>query len=151
MIAFKLASEAHDFKTAEYLFKEYALELNIDLGFQNFEQELADIKNIYTGIFLCYDNETAIGCAAIRNKLDDKTCELKRMYIKASYRGQKLGESLLHECIKLARSAGYHRMVLDTLDTLTGALALYKKFGFRPILPYYYNPHPNTVFMELRL
>ena len=77
--------------------------------------------------------------------------ELKRLYVRPSARGAGLGAALTSEALKLAREAGFTRIRLDTLPTMAGAQAIYRRLGFREIAPYGVHPIPGTVFMECEL
>jgi putative acetyltransferase len=93
--------------------------------------------------------ETA-GCVALR-RFENRTCEMKRMWVRPDFRGQHLGRLLAESIITEARTIGYSEMVLDSMSWLASALNLYKSLGFEVIAPYRYNPDPNAVFMRLRL
>lgn len=146
-------TEAHYWAAIE-LFKEYAEGLGIDLSFQHFEAELNTLPSMYgppTGeLWLLQQDDSWVGCCALR-RLDTHTCELKRMYIKADFRGQKLGEHFMDTALQKAQEIGYSSMKLDSLARLTPALRLYQKYGFRPIAPYNYNPEPDVVYFEKSL
>ena len=143
-----------EYEAATFLFREYAAWLNIDLYFQNFDEELMQIKNIYTdpfgGIFLYKEDDEYIGCIAIR-KLDVDTGELKRMYIRHAYQQKGYGNLLLQHALMLANKYNYKRIRLDTLSHMIPAINLYQKNGFREIPAYYYNPEPTAVFFEKEL
>ena len=137
------------------LFREYEARLGIDLCFQGFENELANLPGKYappTGrVFLISAENQPAGCIALR-KIADGVCEMKRLYVRANFRGLGLGKMLIEKIITEAKSAGYEKMRLDTLpDKMPEAVKLYESYGFREILPYYENPHRETLFMELDL
>jgi len=125
--------------------REYADGLGVDLSFQDFESELADPLGFYQ-LGLIADE----GCVALR-RIDDLTCEMKRLYVRPATRGSGLGRRLAEAVIAEARTRGYRRMLLDTLPEMAAAQALYRSLGFRDTEPYRHNPVPGAVFLELRL
>ena len=143
-----------EYAAASALFKEYAEWLNIDLSFQNFDEELLQLKEMYSeptgAIFLLQQAEEFIGCVAIRKKEND-IAELKRMYIQPTVRKAGGGTLLLEKALSAAKNLGYKLIRLDTLTNMTPAINLYKKHGFYEIAPYYFNPEKNAVFFEKEL
>jgi putative acetyltransferase len=140
---------------ARELFREYESWLGLDLCFQNFEKELAELPGAYeppTGrLLLAFENDELAGCVALR-KLSDGVCEMKRLFLRPQFHGQGHGRELAETIIAEARRAGYERMRLDTLPEQMGkAIALYRSLGFREIEPYYKNPVKGAMFMELDL
>jgi ribosomal protein S18 acetylase RimI-like enzyme len=137
------------------LFREYENWLDIDLCFQDFERELANLPGKYAKpdgrlLLISVKNQSA-GCVALR-KIAEGFCEMKRLYLREEFRGSGLGKILIKKLIEEAQIIGYEKMRLDTLpDKMPQAVKLYKSYGFCEIPPYYDNPHRETLFMELDL
>ena len=149
------ANSPSEVQEAQNLFREYEAGLGISLCFQNFEQELANLPGDYQPpdgrLLLCELNNAVGGCIALR-KLDQGICEMKRLYVRPEFRGKGLGKALVLTIIHEAAQLGYERMRLDTLPgRMDGAIALYRALGFKEIEPYYQNPAPETLYMELAL
>ena len=149
------AQSPDDIEHARELFREYAAWLEIDLCFQNFEKELAELPGEYappTGrLFLATKGTGIAGCVALR-KIGHGVCEIKRLFVRSEFRGQGLGRQLAQAIIQAAKQIGYERMRLDTLPPkMNDAIALYRSLGFVEIEPYYNNPVPGAKFMELNL
>ena len=153
MITLRQAADA-DVSEVRVLFQEYATSLDVELDFQDFENELASLPGAYSlpggCLLLATDGARSVGCVGVR-PLDERTCEMKRLYVRQEARGQSVGRRLVDEAVAFARAAGYRAMRLDTLPTMTAARELYRQMGFRDIAPYRYNPIPGTTFMELTL
>ena len=152
---FRQVEDEEDAKQARGLFREYEAWLGLDLCFQNFERELAELPGAYaspTGrLLLAYEDDQLAGCVALR-KLGDGVCEMKRLFLRPQFHGQGRGRELAERIIDEARDAGYKRMRLDTLPQQMGkAIALYRALGFKEIEPYYENPVTGAMFMELKL
>lgn len=149
------AQSIQDIEHARTLFKEYAALLEIDLCFQNFEKELAELPGEYAPpngrLFLASKDTGIAGCVALR-KIGQGICEIKRLFVRPEFRGQGLGRKLAEAMIREANQLGYERMRLDTLPPkMNDAIALYRSLGFQEIEPYYNNPVPGAKFMELAL
>jgi ribosomal protein S18 acetylase RimI-like enzyme len=192
------------------LFREYAEALAVDLSFQNFEKELAELPGEYAppegALLLALAEENSpsgssalrrtgpapvvrpfaekgrrlggrsfssdkkvssssgvstpeaqnlilsaiCGCVALR-KIDCNVCEMKRLYVRGTFRGRGVGRALALAVIDSSRISGYHAMRLDTLPQMGEAQALYSSLGFRETPPYRYNPIPGSRFLELAL
>ena len=143
-----------EYAAASALFKEYADWLNINLSFQNFEEELLQLKEMYSepngAIFLLQEEVAFVGCVAIRKK-EEGIAELKRMYIKPTTRKTGGGTMLLEKALAAAKLLNYDLIRLDTLANMIPAINLYKKHGFYEIAAYYFNPEDNAVFFERKL
>ena len=149
------AKSDKEIQEARQLFEEYAAGLGINLCFQNFDKELADLPGAYAPpsgrLMLAVEDEGTAGCVALR-KIADRICEMKRLYVRPKYRGRGLGRTLTESLIGEARAIGYKRMRLDTLPgRMDQAIAMYRSLGFKNIEPYYNNPVEDAAFMELEL
>ncbi len=137
------------------LFSEYAHELQENLCFQSFDEELANPVKKYAPpfgiILLAYFNDEPVGCVALQPLALAGVCEMKRLYVQPKFRKFKIGEALVTKILQAAQQIGYTKMKLDTLEKLQPAIALYKKYGFTITNAYYANPLPNVVYMEREL
>ena len=137
------------------LFKEYARSLNFNLCFQSFEKELGELPGEYRlphgRLLLCRFEGKPAGCIAMR-RLEPRICEMKRLYVRPEFRGHQLGRKLTMHLIDEAGRAGYAVMRLDTITgAMDHAITLYRSLGFKEIPPYYGNPIPGAIYMELDL
>lgn len=148
------ATSAAQIQTAAALFREYQQFLSVDLCFQGFEDELANLPGKYAqpsgAILLAEVQEQIVGCVAVR-PIEGQICEMKRLYVKPSAQGQSAGRLLAEAIIKKAKLLGYTKMQLDTLKRLDTAISLYLKLGFTKTDAYYPNPLSEVVFLELEL
>ncbi len=153
-ITLRRAESTQDFTRAHALFEEYAASLGFDLRFQNFDEELLHLPEMYAPpsgcLLLAFVGDNAAGCVAVR-PFQDGICEMKRLYVKPEFRDRGLGTMLTERIIGEARELGYGTMRLDTVASMERARALYTSLGFRPIAPYRHNPLPGASFMELAL
>jgi ribosomal protein S18 acetylase RimI-like enzyme len=152
MIEIIQAETVEQIETARKLFREYEAWAGINLCFQSFDEEVANLPGKYAApegrLFLAFADEKLAGCIALR-KLEDGVCEMKRLYVKDEFRGQKIGIALIEKLIEEARKIGYEKMRLDTLPTkMAKAVSIYESYGFHEIPPYYENPYDDTLFME---
>jgi ribosomal protein S18 acetylase RimI-like enzyme len=137
------------------LFREYEKELNTDLCFQGFPEELENPLKKYGppkgALFLGYWNDEPAGCIALTAMQQRGYCEMKRLYVRPEYRRFGIGRILVNRLIETALSENYQFMRLDTFKKLQSAIRLYESFGFGFIEPYYSNPYTDVVYMEKAL
>ena len=140
------------------IFREYASALGVDLCFQNFEQELAELPGEYAApgglLLLAFLDGELAGCGGFRALPEaDYTnpCEMKRLYVRKAFRRFGIGRMLAQALIDRAREAGYSTMLLDTLDDMEAARGLYETLGFEDVPPYYYNPLPGAHYLKTDL
>ena len=146
---------ADETTAARQIFREYEAWLGLDLCFQGFEEELKNLPGKYSPpvgrLYLAYSGKDLAGCIAMRD-LGESVCEMKRLFVREEFRGQRLGRLLIEKLIGDARGFGYKKMRLDTFPPKMGkAVQLYESYGFSEIRPYYNNPHEGVLFMELDL
>lgn len=124
------------------------------LDLQNYDVELEHLEikygNPYGRLYLAYCDGQAAGCIGLR-KIDEQSCEMKRLYVRPKFRGQKIGELLIQKIIVDAKEIGYSYMLLDTLPFLSSAIFIYQKLGFYVIDRYNDSPMNTSIYMRLDL
>jgi ribosomal protein S18 acetylase RimI-like enzyme len=149
---------AEDWFQTRTIFQEYAASLKVDLSFQDFSQELADLPGEYAqprgALLLARADGQLAGCCALR-PLDSSdytnAAEMKRLFVRPAFRGLGLGRLLSEGILDAARAAGYSCVLLDTLDDMESARALYEDLGFEEIPPYYHNPHAGSHYLKVAI
>jgi GNAT superfamily N-acetyltransferase len=163
------AASRADIALARKLFVEYAQWLQVDLCFQGFEQELANLPGAYAPprgrLLLAGPQDDAFGCIALRPLDGGAGCgcsasagagepfvgEVKRLYVQPAHRREGWGGRLIRAIIDEAHAIGYRELKLDTLERMSAARALYADVGFHECPPYYNNPLAGAVYMALSL
>lgn len=140
------------------IFREYASTLSVDLDFQDFDTELDSLPGDYASprgaLLLALVDGAVAGCCALRpldNSDYPNAAEMKRLYVRKAFRGFGLGRQLAEAILDDARRAGYSCVLLDTLDEMEAARALYEDLGFEEIPPYYHNPHAGAHYLKVDL
>jgi ribosomal protein S18 acetylase RimI-like enzyme len=153
-----IASHPDDTALVRDIFQEYGKSLGFDLCFQNFDAELAQLPGDYAlprgSLLLARVDDKVAGCCAMR-PLDTvdypNACEMKRLYVRPGYRNLGLGRILAEAIMDSARMAGYDSILLDTLDSMEAARALYVELGFEEVPPYYHNPIAGAHYLKAAL
>ncbi len=153
-----MPAQPEELDAVRAIFKEYADQLGVDLCFQDFDEELANLPGAYAAprgaLFLALVDGELAGCCALR-PLEDvdypNASEMKRLYVRKAFRGFGLGRQLAEATLDAARTAGYHCVLLDTLDDMESARTLYEGLGFTSIAPYYHNPIPGAHYLKVEL
>lgn len=147
-------AQATDISTVRALLEEYCAWIELDLAFQEIDAELEGLPGDYAPpgglILLARLHGTTVGMVAYR-RLDEQTCEMKRLFVQAPARGHGLSRALVTALMDHARRAGYREIYLDTLPKMDRAQQLYESLGFHDIPPYYDTPIPGTRFMACPL
>lgn len=147
-----------DLEATQLIFHEYAAGLGIDLCFQDFDAELAALPGDYApprgALLLAWVNGTVAGCCALR-PLDSSdyvnAAEMKRLYVRPDFRGLGLGRQLAQSILDTAQLNGYDSVLLDTLNDMEIARAMYEDLGFKEIPPYYHNPLAGAHYLKVDL
>lgn len=148
------ASTPEQIALSRVLFEQYAAWLGIDLSFQAFAAELANLPGLYAPphgrLLLSLVDSEATGCVALR-PLENGICEMKRLFVCPNFRSHGIGKMLAERIVEEASAIGYVTMRLDTLPSMQSAIHLYEALGFTRCAAYYETPLPGTIFMELQL
>ena len=143
---------------ARDIFREYSASLNVDLCFQNFDDELRCLPGEYAAphghLLLAFVDGALAGCGAMRPLADvdyANACEMKRLYVRPAFRRFGLGRLMAQALLDEAQRGGYSAMLLDTLDDMEAARGLYGALGFEEIPPYYFNPISGAHYLKAEL
>ena len=130
-----------------------ALTLNSEL---ERDAELDSLPGDYApprgALLLALVDGAAAGCCALRpidNADYPNASEMKRLFVRKAFRGFGLGRQLAEAMLDAARQAGYACVLLDTLDEMESARALYADLGFEEIPPYYHNPIAGAHYLKV--
>ena len=136
------------------IFTEYVRSPSVSLDFQGYEDEFAELPGKYAPpegrLLLATEGERVLGCVALR-KVNQRICEMKRLYVRPEGRGMALGRRLAEAVVEEARNAGYAEMRLDVLPEFEAARGIYRAMGFAPAPAVSHNPVPGTAFLGLDL
>ncbi|MBP6321620.1 MAG: GNAT family N-acetyltransferase [Giesbergeria sp.] len=155
-VTLTIPSDPQELSAVRTLFQEYADSLGVDLCFQGFEAELAELPGEYGPprgrLLLAWVGDALAGCCALR-PLDNcdypNAGEMKRLYVRKAFRAFGLGRELAEATLDAARQIGYTSVLLDTLNDMEAARALYTDLGFVEIAPYYHNPVPGSHYLKV--
>ena len=155
-VTLTIPSDPQELSAVRTLFQEYADSLGVDLCFQGFEAELADLPGEYGPprgrLLLAWVGDALAGCCALR-PLDNcdypNAGEMKRLYVRKAFRAFGLGRELAEATLDAARQIGYTSVLLDTLNDMEAARALYTDLGFVEIAPYYHNPLHGSHYLKV--
>ena len=153
-----MPSTWQELNTLRSLLSEYAGALQVDLCFQGFEAELAELPGEYAAprgaLLMARLGQELAGCCALR-PLDAadyaNACEMKRLYVRPAFRRSGVGRHLAEAILDRARMAGYACVLLDTLNDMESARALYQDLGFEEIAPYYHSPIEGAHYLKVDL
>ncbi len=158
VISLRPAQFPDDLQTVRQLLLDYQAGLDIDLGFQGFDAELAELPGAYaapTGaLLLAYVDGEPAGCCAMRplyNTDHLNACEMKRLFVRPAFRGFGLGRLLVERILSDGQLNGYTTMLLDTLSDMETARALYQEMGFVEVAPYYHSPIAGAHYLKAAL
>ena len=148
------ADDTTELEHVRGFFRQYAAWLGVDLSFQGFADEIANLPGAYGAadgrLFYAEVDGQPAGCVGIR-RFAEGVCEMKRLYVDPAFRGRGVGRKLALAAIKAAHLFGYRRILLDTVPSMRIAVKLYRELGFKEVPAYYPSPIEGTIFLTLDL
>ena len=124
--------------------KEYDLEfdpLGTDKDLENIYKEYFNNSGVFK-LIIEQSNRSIIACYGLY-KINDNTCELRKMYLTKNMRGKGIGKKMMEDAFTEAKKLGYNKMILETNSVLKEAISMYKKFGFIEYNPEYLSSRCN--------
>ncbi|HUI84428.1 MAG TPA: GNAT family N-acetyltransferase [Candidatus Binatia bacterium] len=150
------ASTAEQIEQVRNLFLEYRAQLPVEYCFRAFDDEVAGLPGTYSPprgtLLLATVLGQPVGCVGLRPFPREGTCEMKRLYVRPAFRGDRLGIKLTERALMEARRIGYSSVRLDSYaSSMQAAVEMYRKFGFREVDSDPLEPAPGLIYMELPL
>ena len=141
-------------ETLRGLLREYLRSDAVTRRADDYAGELADLPGAYSApagcLLLAELGGLPAGCVALR-PLDGERCEMKRLYVRAAFRGAGLAGILVEHVIERARAQGYREMYLDTMPKMRAARLMYDMLGFKACAPYLTELTPGADCLVLEL
>ena len=150
-LSIRPAENDQDIEDARTLFREHIGGIGDDLAFIGLDEELAGLPGDYAfpggSMFFCRNaNGEPVGCVAVRRLNRPGVCELKHLYVRASWRGLGAGRQLVASVVDFATKAGYRQVLLSTLPSLVAANSIYRQAGFHLTEPFYDEPMADALY-----
>ena len=150
----EVAGEGPSLERVRELLREYLRSDAVTRRADGYAEELSGLPGAYAApagcLWLAELGGIAAGCVALR-RLDAGRCEMKRLYVRAAFRGAGLAGILVEHVIERARAQGYREMYLDTMPKMRAARQMYDMLGFRACAPYLAEPTPGADCLVLDL
>lgn len=145
-----------DIEQVRNLFTEYRAELAVEPCLRSFDAEIASLPGKYAApqgkLLLARVLGQPVGCIALRPFPIEGSCEMKRLYVRPPFRGDKIGRELAERIVQEARSLGYRSMRLDSHPpSMQAAVKMYRRLGFVEVEPDPLEPIEGLIYMELPL
>lgn len=167
-VSIRQAVTPADLASVTKCFHAYTQWLDEDISFQDYSTELEGLPGQYAppfgALLLAVDDAQGqvLGCIAMRpltvqaeyqqhHPIDQRYCEVKRLFLYPSARGRQVGRKLLREVLKRAEAEDYNVALLDTLSRMASAINLYKSEGFVEVEAYTYNPLKGVMYFAKRI
>ena len=154
MVDIRLAESPGDLAVVRQLWGEYWESLGLPMDFQGFSHELQGLPGVYGAqggaLLVAFDSSEPAGTIALR-RLEAKSGEVKRLYLRPKFRGHGLGRRLLEAVIERATAVPYDYLYADTLPSMMEALSLYQRGGFERVEAYSNTPTPGAIYLKLKL
>lgn len=109
-------------------------------GTAYFDPELDCLGNFYSALpekrayFIAEDSNQIIGGIGVAEFENIDGCaEIQKLYLTDAAKGKGLGRALMQTAENFAKEKHYKKLYLETHSTLTAAIGLYEKLGFKEI------------------
>jgi GNAT superfamily N-acetyltransferase len=147
---------AEQLEQVRNLFSEYRAQLPVEYCSRALDAEIAGLPGEYAApkgkLLLATVVGQPVGCVGLRPFPRDGACEMKRLYVRPGFRGEKIGRKIVDRALLEARSLGYSFLRLDTHPpTMQAALAMYRKLGFEEVVADPVEAVDGLLYLELQL
>ncbi len=127
--------ECSDIEVIKALFVEYSHIKGAESCFVSFDKELNDLEAFYSGgaILVGYEEDKPVACVAFR-KINEESCEGKRLFIRPKYRGKGYARIMIKAMTDKASELGFKEVVFTTKpEVMSVGYGLYRRMGFEEL------------------
>jgi ribosomal protein S18 acetylase RimI-like enzyme len=115
------------------------------------QRECRDLPAVYRppgALLIAGHSGQPAGCVGLAPCPDQRTAEIKRLYVRLAHRGEGIASTLMSHAHHHAARHGITRLILDVLPARTAVISFYRRLGYTETGPYVTGSPVAMIYME---